>query len=133
MEAGRLFQIFALRIRNRCKAFCTRPWYKKQVGIQIITEPLGKKVTGELDQTVLEHEIPKARQPCDNAPDSEVNLWVSSSCGAISLRRLAIIRAISTLDTAALNNDLVLFRFLSHEFLLRPGLLLPATLPCWIS
>ncbi|CAH2229633.1 jg27449 [Pararge aegeria aegeria] len=45
----------------------------------------GKKVRGELDQTVLEHtvrnisyRIPKSRQPCDGAPKSEVKLtWWS--------------------------------------------------------
>ncbi|CAH2211210.1 jg22539 [Pararge aegeria aegeria] len=82
MEARRAFQILAVRIRNEDAKKIVRVH-----GISSTWDPYGasrfdgKKVRGELDQTVLEHtlrnisyRIPKGRQPCADAPNSEVDL-----------------------------------------------------------
>ncbi|CAH2217811.1 jg22776, partial [Pararge aegeria aegeria] len=80
IEAGRAFQILAVRIRNVDAKRLVRV---RGISTRRDADPYGasrfdvKKARGELDQIVLEHtlrnisyKIPKGRQPCDDVPNS---------------------------------------------------------------
>ncbi|CAH2264985.1 jg5048 [Pararge aegeria aegeria] len=70
----------------------------------------GKEVRGELDQTVLEHtlrnifyRIQKGRQPCHDAPYSEVFYWLEA---LILKLYLDLLVSINTPPTPHCDNDL---------------------------